>query len=647
MDPCNGIPKEGRCSTNTIIEACIIPSEGGAPYIDTYSCPQGTACQIVDGVADCVLVDECIEGLEVCRDMFSLRVCEGGSWVTYACPRDCISSPIGDFCAPDVDVSTFNYSISYESRSPNTSFTDWGDPWLAEAQGFLVLSANYTGTPYFYDASITDSNGNVQISVPTVPGPDDYILVVAAGIQSDGSLSFVVADPDLTQGSHGFDEVMNGIGPNAVIWSWSGTVTDFPNGSSIQIPVNSGSGAARVFDYLRYVYNTSENRWPSKIPDPIVIWFGISVDWSCGSCVWPVYNTVFGVDFRSQIFLSGGSDEGYWSDAVTAHELGHWAMFSFGRSPNEGGQHCFGVPTLPGQAWSEGWATWFSSDAREEPLYYDKQNGSMFWFSIDTRQYSGNMPWQRAIPSLGLLQNMDENEVSSIMWGLSSVHGLQHDPIDRALSSRRLTVAPFGRGYYTHTWDVDSQCQQMNVVETLDSAPMFADFLDALVCNGVDVNVVDAVTEPTQHYPYPSNSPTCNGPKMPIKAMWNVMETPTSGSLATLRFSIERKGYWPIPIKVRFEAPDEVAVLRGISSSELPANFEPKVQQYEFMVSIKQVPEKNFIAIIDSRNEGAGFHAEVPYRFGRSEPMQIIPQRNGPRVIFNGHDYGPSIMIEP
>jgi hypothetical protein len=209
-----------------------------------------------------------------------------------------------------------------------------------------------------------------------------------------------------------------------------------------------------------------------------------------------------GVDFQNQIWLGGSSsDQGWWSDAVTAHELGHWAMDLFGQTPYEGGGHCGGMTTLPGQAWSEGWATWFSSDARSnDPRYYDMQDGRFFWLSLDTRTPE---PWPRPDPYGDPLQNLYENDVAAMMFALSATYGLGHGPFDDALASSRMTEPPYPRGYMRHEWAFDiTTCTRSGVREAVPamSVPCFPDFLDALVDVGVSPGTVDEATEP---YPYP------------------------------------------------------------------------------------------------------------------------------------------------
>jgi hypothetical protein len=182
-------------------------------------------------------------------------------------------------------------------------------------------------------------------------------------------------------------------------------------------------------------------------------------------------------------------------------------MWSYGLSPNEGGQHCLGVPTAPGQAWSEGWATGFSSILRDSPVYWDKQQGSMFWFDLAQRKYD-QLAWQRPNPNGSLLQDIDENEVAAMLWSLSKDASVGAESALAGLRTPSVTVPDFPRGYTRHVWDAQD-CKRVGYFDTGESSPTFADYLDGLVCGGVPASAIDATTSPKQGYPYPSKAPLC------------------------------------------------------------------------------------------------------------------------------------------
>jgi len=195
-------------------------------------------------------------------------------------------------------------------------------------------------------------------------------------------------------------------------------------------------------------------------------------------------------------------------------------MDSYGASPYEGGPHTLDCPTYPGQAWSEGWATGFSSLARASSIYYDKQQGSFFWLDIaPTGQSSGSL-WPKPKQSAGLYQQMSENEVAGILWSLA-VKPAQADEylgtsqfLMDALRSSRMNSSPFLRGYQRHSWEiVPGSCQKTNVQTHANTAPMLADYLDALACSGGSPSAISGALKAGQPagsgYPYDPTAPLC------------------------------------------------------------------------------------------------------------------------------------------
>jgi len=395
--------------------------------------------------------------------------------------------------------------VKYSLRGPNLDYSDWSTTTSdVTISGLLVFSLRATD-PNPIDVQTTDANGRVSIQVPTSLLAGDRIGLAAAASDGVGGLAFVVADPGFA--SPGPQQVPSVGTPK--LWLWATATGSITDGGTITITENNGSGALRVFDYLRYVYYRSRALEGDRRGRTLVVWLGYGTSWSCGSCFALIPTVVSNLFFDSEIWLNGDNNMEYWSDAVTAHELGHWVMASYGTPPNEGGLHFLGVPSLPGLAWSEGWATWHSSSARQNSFYFDKQAGSMFWLDISSNRYGGGVPWQLPTPAGGLLQFMDENEVSSMLWSISSASTVGAPPLFTALASAHMNTSPWGRGYTRHTWDLDSTGHPINVIDTGSLAPAIPDFLDALNCAGVSRSVIDGATIPTTQYPYPSASPIC------------------------------------------------------------------------------------------------------------------------------------------
>jgi hypothetical protein len=504
--PCDTVPTTGRCLSATQVEYCGVATGASEPGVYVLTCGADEVCDDRGESAYCRLTTACREGEIRCADATTAEVCSTGAWVGAACPRACVSTALGDGCAADVATTPRVVRVAYETRGPNSSLTDWDATYVdAPAQGFLVVS--FRGTEVI-DAQRTsdgsDLGGYATVQVPIAPAPDDQVAVFAAGVGADGSLAYVIADPGLTPSDTPYN--VDVVPPAPRVWGWGWLTSAVFEGALLRIDAPSGAGAARLFDWTRYVYSSGVEFYAPSINPSVVLWLSLGADWSCGACMWNVPTRSMGLNFRQQGFISADGDESYWSDAVTVHELGHYFMSAYGQAPLEGGTHFLGTPTHPGQAWSEGWATFFSSDLRDSPYYFDKQRGGFFWFALDARRYSGATAWTRPVPSAGLFQRIDENEVASMLWGLSRDFG--RSPMWTALAAPRVRLGPFERGYHVRTWPDPSRPELYS--DTPYPAPMVADYFDALGCAGLATPAqIDRVTEPGSHYPYPSASPLC------------------------------------------------------------------------------------------------------------------------------------------
>ena len=211
----------------------------------------------------------------------------------------------------------------------------------------------------------------------------------------------------------------------------------------------------------------------------------------------------------------------------------------------------------PGLAWAEGFAHWFSSDVRNDPVHFDRHlvraSGTptvvTLWKNLAMRRWrSGDTPGvpARATPEDGLLQPLDEDDIAAALWTLSR-GPLGSMPFYAALGAPRMTTPALFYGYRS--------------LGTGDTVPVFPDFLDALGCAGVSAAELRAVTEPERYYPYPSST---DAPRCPHEAESPVVVTWRSaqGSLAdvTLVGRVEVRAKLPVTLGVTMTAPDGATV---------------------------------------------------------------------------------------
>lgn len=511
--PCKGVPPGGLCLGLGTVRRCVRTTGSAKPKIVDETCAPYHACTTEEGTSACRLKPaKCAPESSECVGIDERRLCNGdGDWETGPCPS-CAPGPTGVVCGTvSGGTKSFQLHVTYQGKGPNADYTDW-DSKLYEAplSDALVVSYRKEGTALVaIDSALLDEKGDVTLQIPSAPGPGDAIFVFAIRPTEDGtSTQFGIYEPEVGDGVQDVGTPIAAGRP----WSWGFDLTgSLGSSAGLSISPEQGSGVLRVFDYLRYTYNSTSQllQAPGK---PLVIWMRNGTSWSCGACA-DSYSASFD-SFKAQIWYPMlASDEEYWSDAVTAHELGHWMMGSYSQLSYEGGTHYASCPGPPGLAWNEGWATYFSSIARNDARYYDKIDGFFFSFDIDARSYSSGAPWTRPVASAGLLQSLDENEVASMLWTMATKVPIDADMLEpnlvylQAMASPRSAAAL--RGYTARSFDMNEDCSLSNVTDTGYPSTCLADYLDALICGGVSAATVDAATAPAERYPYPSQSPVC------------------------------------------------------------------------------------------------------------------------------------------
>jgi hypothetical protein len=503
VDPCQGVTARGECVTPERARACVVPTGNGSPMLVTTDCRSFEHCDASSGQARCVLDDDaCIPKQAECLNGKQLRTCDqNGEWQTASCSGACQTSAVGGFCVQGNPTKRFEAALQYEAVPVYDDYSDWADSSVfVAAEGVLVLSGD--GNEWV-DAALVDEQGRFSLQVPASSTGLEQLAFLLIHPDPTGAFAQVgVFDPDVPAGLVSVASALTG-----QAWSWTVALQNISSGDRLRIGEQQGSGAIHVYERLLEVQRYASEVYGQQ-PSRLAAWMHLNTAWDCGACFAPWHTEVAAMPFDAQLFVSAtAQDRAYWSDAVTVHEAGHYVMWSYGVSPNEGGPHCLSEPTAPGQAWSEGWATGFSSILRGSPIYWDKQHGSMFWFDLERRRYDQG-EWQQPTPSAGLLQPIDENEVAAMMWSLANDSYAGTEITLLGLRTANVTQPTFRRGYTRHVWDMH-RCERTSSIDTGESAPMFADYLDGLACGGVSPAAIDRSTTPRRTYPYPANAPLC------------------------------------------------------------------------------------------------------------------------------------------
>jgi Family of unknown function (DUF5719) len=130
--------------------------------------------------------------------------------------------------------------------------------------------------------------------------------------------------------------------------------------------------------------------------------------------------TTFNVGNNTAVVLGDRNDHGNESDsdefddAVILHEYAHLLAVKFSRDDSPGGSHMLGDMLDPRVAWSEGWANFFSSVVRNDPIWRDSRgpNGqNILRYDLEDNVPIGDRPgyWSEA-------------SVDTILWDLYDDH---------------------------------------------------------------------------------------------------------------------------------------------------------------------------------------------------------------------------------
>ena len=188
--------------------------------------------------------------------------------------------------------------------------------------------------------------------------------------------------------------------------------------------------------------------------------------------------------------LGGPEDTDEYDVSVVLHELGHYLEWVQAcTSPAEGNPHA-GAETDPRLAWQEGWATFFSSAARDDGVYVDSVGGEP-WYVVDLE----------ALPRSGeylglaegpLSQTLSEWLVAGTLWQMLIAGE------DRLTAARRSMAVITGWFWSTPTPD--------RGVAGYD----LVDFLDGYLClhGGLDEEVIQRYVVEDRMFPY-DLAPSC------------------------------------------------------------------------------------------------------------------------------------------
>lgn len=133
--------------------------------------------------------------------------------------------------------------------------------------------------------------------------------------------------------------------------------------------------------------------------------------------------------------------------------------------------------------------------------------------------------------------------------------------------------------------------------------------------------------------PTPTPTPAAEAPGSPITVKW--IEGGRNEAGTRLKLEVTKLIVTERPLALGFSVPPGVVVEPELTAREIAA-ASVGTTSIEILLRASVPPPQDLVAICDSQGASFGFHAEVPYRFGRPAPTVAEPKLGEPVQIGPG-----------
>lgn len=558
---CGEVPFLGECNGDSLrfCERSHYAGDASIPArVVSRSCGEGSTCALRDNTAFCAPTSLCLAGQTGCSAEDAVAICSVSSgesaFSSSSCDPGarCVDAGVAATCAPPpIGAEVLAGCVTYERRLLTAE--SFGELVVAPAP-YLAVAVYEEGASNVLGAAKLDARGCFEVALSARPSADVVVHLTAFVPRADEGNDLDDSSP-LVAVAHLSPPASTPSGfASTGYWEWSNRDTscgddtlfdravvldadgpgrhrlgrvdhdlDAASAPDLIIREACGSGAIHILRRLREAMaRVTRNHLtlgdkPSEIVRRTEKLSALSVlgvwepglEQPCGSCTSATNTGPYSVpvgaegsdDFDLAIWVGGtAATPSHWASSVLSHEMGHWAMASYSRTPGEGGTHYAASPSKPGLAYLEGWATAFGqwnlgspSAGIWDPRYVDRQGNTTFYLDIAKMTWTnGTLP--TLAPGAPVDAPINENAVAAMIFALAAPasvipHGqdLTADAWFRTLVSPRLNGS-LGRGYFRTD---------------------LLDFFDAGRCSGAlpDASIV-AVTAP-QNYPW-DHDPLCD-----------------------------------------------------------------------------------------------------------------------------------------
>jgi len=374
-DACKGVPTEGQCMGASKIQSCFVSEEANtAPQIIESTCGAQQECKLVNGSAACRPTGACFEGSTNCKDSATVRECVSGAWKETVCggADSCVAQPgAGASCGLQDPVTgiTLKGHVDYEFHVVNTSATDFDSK--VEHEGAVDMFVTVFDNENLIGMGLTSVGGNGknpgdwEVALASAPTNKTFVYFWPMLFDDNGNPRMALAHAQSAKVQTQASDKYWSFGFGPVCDGATCTTTDM--GTQL-ITEAEGSGAVHIYQWIDYGMFRVNGFIPTVNPLTMAVFWEPGNAFDCGNCFAPpqmggasvTFDTANGLidHYDSSINISGTEDTpSHWGRTTISHELGHWITQSYSKSPGEGGQHFVDAASLPGLAFSEGWAT--------------------------------------------------------------------------------------------------------------------------------------------------------------------------------------------------------------------------------------------------------------------------------------------------
>jgi hypothetical protein len=367
------------------------------------------------------------------------------------------------------------------------------------ADGYVVATGQTDGAGE-YDVSWVNF-GDPALAVRILARRRDGFAALDVRRSESCPEIYAVSSPDPVSGEEG---ALSQASALAAAWDAGGAFNIFA-------ALNAGFEAVRALGFPPAPALTAT--WERSVPRP------------CGSC-----------QIGGEIQVGGGdADPDEYDDPVLLHEFAHFYEEFWSRTDSPGGSHD-GSRTSPTLAWSEGFATFFSSMVRGDPEYVDTQRGDAWSENIESVSAMGTTGDR-------LDGAVSENLVAGVLWDLYD--DSPGEPFDHLARSPADVLLPT-RAYFPTPQLADRGATGVD----------FVDYLDGWFCLDLGAREEVARILASRAFPYDFAGPTgCRRkPRAPVDLTLEAVPVGPGKAVRVVARAVARAPAEGLRVRVRLPA---------------------------------------------------------------------------------------------